>query len=113
MLRSTRIPAILHLVPGLSGAGTPLPPPQQLTNPRLLITASHANSSRQWIRHGLSRHRDGPPPGLRARLALRFPQLVGRAGTAEREAPRRRREPAAFLSRTLGRQGRNLFARPT
>src|ERR1700722_3334754 len=68
----------------------------------------HANPSRQWIRHGLSRSRarktSGTTAGLRARHARRFPHLVGGDGAAVEKTSRDLGQPAALLSRALGRR---------
>src|SRR5229473_2256993 len=82
-----------------------LAPP--LTPPR----APHANAARQRIRHGLSRYRPGPSAGVRTRLALRFPHLVGGARAADAKTSGDRGQLAALFSRTLGRRRRYLFDR--
>src|ERR1700733_5738190 len=71
------------------------------------LPSRHANASRQRIRHGLSRYRpryrSRPAAGLRARLALRLPRLVGGARAADKEASRHCGILATLLSRALGR----------
>src|SRR5450631_129988 len=76
-----------------------------------LVTPSrvpHADPSRRRIRHGLSRGRRRPAAGLRAWHAGRFPDLVGGGRTAVEKTPRDLAQPAALLSRTLGRRRRRL-----
>ena len=79
----------------------PPPPPR----------ASHANPSRQRIRHGLSRYRPGPAAGVRARLAVRFPHLVVGARSLDAKASGDRGQSAALFSRALGRHRRHLLDR--
>src|SRR5260370_42149422 len=66
--------------------------------------APHANASRQRIRYGLSRRREGPAAGVRARLALRLSHLVRRAWPAHAKASPDRGVVAALFSRALGRR---------
>ncbi len=53
-----------------------------------------------------------PAAGLRARLAVRFPDLVVGTRTADAQSSRDRAFVAAFLPRALGRRRRHLFDRP-
>src|SRR5437868_13584698 len=71
----------------------------------------HANPPRQGIRHGLSRYWPRPAAGVRARLAVRLPHLVGGARPPDAKASADRGVPAALFSRALGRRRRHLFDR--
>ena len=64
----------------------------------------HAASSRQRPRHGVHRAGRGHAAGLRAWHAVRLPRVVVRAGAIVAATPRGRAQPAAFLSRALGRR---------
>src|SRR5258708_576883 len=70
-----------------------------LTHPE----SPHANAARQRIRHGLSRYRQRPAASVRARLAVRFPHLVGGARAADATTSGDRGLVAALFSRALGR----------
>src|SRR5207302_5516892 len=65
----------------------------------------HANPPRQRIRHGLSRYWPGPAAGVRARLAVRLPHLVGGArppdakASADRGVPDRKSTRSELQSR--------------
>src|SRR5207237_10939198 len=71
-----------------------------------------AKASCHRLRHGLSRSRKRPATGLRAWHARRLPHLVGGDGAAVEKFSRDRGQPAALLSRTLGRYRRRLPDEP-